>query len=201
VTKTLFSLLHCLIWSHKNIKQEHYMKTNKNTLKEKTDSLAEGYNIILDKTRESLEELKSGKTTAVLHDAMEIAKQKTVEMGDLTIDEVEKIAEFVRRDVHDAAHFIKTEEREFTDWLRLDLLLLKKKILDNFEFLVDQMRSEILHTSKNVKRSLTWHTGEITGIGTLECNHCHELIHFHKAGHIPPCPKCQKTNFSRRWHK
>ena len=173
------------------------IKTDK--IKERIADLSEAYNTLLERTKSSLEVMRSKSSSATLHDAIDVAKKKAIDMRELSIDEAEKLAEFVRRDLYDAAHYIKAEERELTDWLKLDLLLIKKIILNNFEYLVDQMKSEIKHTSKNMKRTLIWHTGEITSIGTLECDHCHELIHFHKAGHIPPCPKCQKTNFHRRW--
>ncbi|MDH5595020.1 MAG: zinc ribbon-containing protein, partial [Gammaproteobacteria bacterium] len=45
-----------------------------------------------------------------------------------------------------------------------------------------------------------WHTGEVVGVGTLRCKACGELLHFHATGHIPPCPKCQKTVFNRVSH-
>ncbi|MCW8933631.1 MAG: zinc ribbon-containing protein [Gammaproteobacteria bacterium] len=177
------------------------METSKNTLKDTASRLTEGYNKFIDRTKESLDNISTDKASSALHQAMDKAKNKAVELGELTITEADNISRYVRQDVHDAADYIKTEKRELADWLRLDLLLIKKNILKNFESLVDQMKFELKHTSKNIKRSLTWHTGEITGIGTLECDHCHELIHFHKAGHIPPCPKCHKTNYHRRWHK
>ena len=176
------------------------MDTKKEQAEENKVHLTMGYKTLIERTQKTLNEM-STEIPSTLHDAMEIAKKKAVEIGELTAIEADKVAEFVRRDIHDAAQYIKTEERELADWLRLDFLLLKKKALNDFDFLVKQMQSEIKHISKNMKPGLTWKTGEITGIGTLECDHCHEHIHFHKAGHIPPCPKCQKTNFHRQWHK
>jgi NADH pyrophosphatase NudC (nudix superfamily) len=42
-----------------------------------------------------------------------------------------------------------------------------------------------------------YHTGEITGIGTLFCDNCGHSLHFSKTGHIPPCPHCSHTRFHR----
>lgn len=176
------------------------MDTKKEQVEENQTKLTDGYKNLIERTKKTLNEIDS-EIPPALHDAMEVAKKKAVEIGELTAIEADKVAEFVRRDIYDAAQYIKTKERELADWLKLDLLLLKKNILDDFDFLVKQMQSEIKHISKNMEPGLTWKTGEITGIGTLECDHCHALIHFHKAGHIPPCPKCQKTDFHRQWHK
>ena len=43
-----------------------------------------------------------------------------------------------------------------------------------------------------------YHTGEITGPGTLVCDNCGEELHFHKPSRIPPCPKCKGTSFHRK---
>ena len=34
-------------------------------------------------------------------------------------------------------------------------------------------------------------------LGVLTCDECGEQMHFSKAGHIPPCPKCKKGHFHR----
>jgi hypothetical protein len=45
--------------------------------------------------------------------------------------------------------------------------------------------------------ALTYHTGEATYGGTFQCKHCGSLVHLKKPGHLPPCPKCHKTEFQR----
>ncbi|PCI18096.1 MAG: hypothetical protein COB62_07115, partial [Piscirickettsiaceae bacterium] len=37
--------------------------------------------------------------------------------------------------------------------------------------------------------------------GTLECIACKQTLNFKKTGHIPPCPKCHKTEFKRHSKK
>ncbi|MEN8132051.1 MAG: hypothetical protein ABFS45_18110 [Pseudomonadota bacterium] len=58
-------------------------------------------------------------------------------------------------------------------------------------------RLEIKHIKKGPGHPLEWHTGEITGIGTLECESCGKRIHFYKAGRIPPCPACHDARIHR----
>ncbi|MBI3773498.1 MAG: hypothetical protein HY272_12460 [Gammaproteobacteria bacterium] len=42
-----------------------------------------------------------------------------------------------------------------------------------------------------------YHTGEITGPGTLICEGCGEHVQFHHPGLIPPCPKCGGRDYQR----
>lgn len=46
--------------------------------------------------------------------------------------------------------------------------------------------------------SAGYHTGELTGLGTLVCDQCGDKLHFQKPGHGPPCPKCSSTHFHRQ---
>jgi len=62
---------------------------------------------------------------------------------------------------------------------------------------VDKTTIELDQLKARADRLGEWHTGEITGPGTLVCSACNELIHFHKTGHIPPCPKCHATIYKR----
>lgn len=45
--------------------------------------------------------------------------------------------------------------------------------------------------------SLIYKTGEITHGGEFACEKCGAKINLKKTGHIPPCPKCSKTEFRR----
>jgi hypothetical protein len=44
---------------------------------------------------------------------------------------------------------------------------------------------------------LAYKTGEITHGGEFTCASCGAEIHLKKPGHLPPCPKCTKTDFRR----
>ncbi|MEE9491971.1 MAG: hypothetical protein V3W04_01145, partial [Gammaproteobacteria bacterium] len=44
----------------------------------------------------------------------------------------------------------------------------------------------------------TYHTGEVTGPGTLHCAECEEILTFHQPGKIPQCPKCHSTTYHRK---
>jgi len=55
-----------------------------------------------------------------------------------------------------------------------------------------------LHSLSNkAKKKLSYKTGELTSAGTLTCQSCGQKVHLKATGHVPPCPKCKATLFSK----
>lgn len=44
---------------------------------------------------------------------------------------------------------------------------------------------------------LRYHSGDMTHGGVFVCTHCGQTMHVKKPIHLPPCPKCHKTEFRR----
>ena len=160
------------------------------------EKLVHAYKQILQSSKEVLDVTKKEATPAVL-DAIDKGKEKAAELTELTVEEIDKVSDFVVRDLHDAAEYIAVGERELGDWLRIDALLIEDKFLEAFSHMVDHTRVALDEIAANAKRASEWHTGEITSAGTLVCSKCGEVLHFHNAGHIPPCPKCHGTVYNR----
>ena len=160
------------------------------------EHLISAYERMLDRTKHALQNAGE-KAGPLVEKALDIAKQKAYELGELTREEAETVSDYVVRDIHDAANYIVEQERELGDWARLDLLLVETKLLDLFSTVVDQTKLELDQWAKNAQLFGEWNTGEITGIGTLECIQCGQTINFHKISHVPPCPKCHGTVFRR----
>ena len=130
-------------------------------------------------------------------DALDAAKEQAIHLGELTKDEAELISTYLRRDLHDAGEYIEQQRGELGDWLRFDVEQIEKRIWDSLSVLVDKTTIELDQLKERAERLGEWHTGEITGPGSLVCTACGEEIHFHKTGHIPPCPKCHATVYKR----
>lgn len=158
--------------------------------------LADAYDHMMDRVKETLEELKD-QSEPIIEKALENAKQRAVELKEVTEEEAERIAESLKKDLQDLGSDIATKGREVADWLRLDALNIEKQVLERLSALADQAKVEFDHLKNTLSHYDEWHTGEITGIGTLECSKCGKPIHFEKTGHIPPCPKCHGSTFRR----
>ncbi len=143
--------------------------------------------------------LQKAEDTAVptLKKSLEHAREKAVELDELTREEAEKIAAYVERDLHDAAGFLHKTGEEFRDWARFDMKLIESSILDMFASVADKTRLELERFADQAREAALYHTGEVTGPGTLVCSGCGKELHFHKTGRIPPCPGCHGIKFAR----
>lgn len=141
---------------------------------------------------------KAEKTTLpTLKKSLDAAREKAVELNELTREEAEKIAAYVERDMKEAAHYLVETGDEFREWFRFDVKLIEGRLMEMFASVADRTRLELERFANQAREAAVYRTGEITGPGTLVCDQCGKELHFHKAGHIPPCSKCHGTIYRR----
>lgn len=132
-----------------------------------------------------------------LKEGLELSKQKLSDWGELSREELDHVANYLQRDLHDAAEFLQQSGKSIGDWVKRDLEFAEYKFAELFADLAETTRSKLDEFAARARKVGEWHTGEITGVGILECKSCGEKLHFKTAGHIPPCPKCQGTVFRK----
>ena len=158
--------------------------------------LAGGYQRMLERVRSAIETAEKD-TWPHLHDKIAEAKEKAVELGELTREEAEKLGDYLKRDLTDAAEFMTRTGKELREWLSFDLDVIEDRLMNMFALMVDHTREELQRLAEQARESEYLHTGEMTAMGALRCEDCGKEISFHTPGHIPPCPACQGTRFSR----
>jgi len=155
-----------------------------------------GYERMLERLRERL-----GSTSQAVeqgfHEALEAARERSVSLGELTRDEADRVAGWLQRDLEDAAAYVDEARGSYADWLHMDLQLVENWIWDRFSSVADQTRLQWQALNRQLQAAARYHTGEVTGPGTLVCRDCGEVLHFKRTGHIPPCPKCHGSRFER----
>ncbi len=166
---------------------------DKNNMEEATDKLVDGYNTMLDKLSEWTEKADEAAGPMVINGVKE-AEEFLAELKTWSKEEIDLISRYVKRDLHDAAASMEKENKSFLEWLEFDIHRIEDRVLSVFANMADQTRIELDHI-KDIAD--TWHTGEVTSIGTLKCKNCGKELHFYKAGRIPPCPSCSHTEFKR----
>lgn len=162
------------------------------------DKQLRAYEQMLNHARELLADAKQGLTPG-LEKILEASKEKASELGELSVEELDKISNYLRRDLYDIANFLAEDRGELRDWLRFDIEQVEERILESLSLLADPTKVDLAEFREQAKLFGEWHTGEITGPGTLVCESCGEELHFHNTGHIPPCPKCNGSRYHRKF--
>lgn len=149
----------------------------------------DGYDILMKFLYEAMDN-----TLHSIADGLEIAKEKTFELGHLTQDEINKLAEYIENDIEHAAHTLDLGENDtLTEWLKFDIELIENFAIDS---LADKTRVELTKLERAAQLN-TYHTGDITGPGTFACEQCGKEISFDSTNEIPECPDCSSKTFVR----
>jgi hypothetical protein len=135
------------------------------------DALGEAYEKMFERAVENFHKAEE-KSGALFHKMIDEAKEKAVELEEVSREDAE-------------------------NWLGFETTLLESSIFDLLLKAADKTTLELLKMKEDAQQASIYHTGEITGPGTLACDQCGEKLHFRKAGKIPPCPKCHATTFHR----
>ena len=158
--------------------------------------LSEIYETMYENVAENLQKAKERSGTLV-HDLIEEAREKVVELEDIADEDAEKLAIWLRRDFDDVINYVSETDYAVKDWLGFETSLIKSELIQAMLDTADKTTLALLRMKENAHEPYEYHTGEVAGSGTLICDECGEKLHFHKAAHIPPCPKCHNTSFHR----
>ena len=160
------------------------------------NSLIDAYNQMMARIKDSIESAEA-QAVPTLQKAIDHAKHQAIHLGEITLEDAEEIGNYIKRDINDAAEYLMETSHEFSEWLMLDIDIIEQKVLELFLSVADKTRVELEQLAHPSCKISQYHTGEITGPGSLICEACGEMIHFTTTGHIPPCPKCKRTRFKR----
>ncbi len=162
-----------------------------------TDKLVHAYEQMLRQTHETIEKAQH-ESVPKFREMLEKARDNMVELGELTREEADKVSDYIKRDIEDAANYIAETGQEMRDWWRFDLELIERRMVDMFTQVADQTSLQLAQWAETARQMSLYQAGEITGPGTLICDHCGAETHFVKAGRIPACAECGRTRFRRR---
>jgi polyhydroxyalkanoate synthesis regulator phasin len=163
------------------------------------DKLSAAYDKILQEVHEALESARENALPG-LREYLDDAREKMVELGELTREEAEKVSGYVERDMKEAANYLLETGEQLSAWWRFDVQQIENRMLEMFTSVADQTKLELAKFTQRGTTPSHYHTGEITGPGTLVCTGCGKAMHFKKTGHIPPCSGCKGTDFQRTAH-
>jgi len=153
------------------------------------DALAARFNKIYFSTKERGHEARIA--------ALDKAKAELIAAKEFTAERGEQLRRYLARDLDqtvDAARELGETARQ-----RLDPERLEAGALASIAGVLEWAGKSMLKLSTKARKPLTCKTGEITSAGTLTCQACGQQLHLEKTGHIPPCPKCKGTVFTKSY--
>ncbi len=160
------------------------------------DALGAAYETMYEHAAANIHKVKD-KSGPLLHELVDDAKDKVIKLEEVAEEDAEKISIWLKRDLEDVVHYLSEIDNEVKSWLGFETTLIKNEVIRLLLETADKTTVQLLRMKENADKPSLYHTGEITGPGTLICDDCGERIHFHKVAHIPPCPNCHKTDFHR----
>jgi rubrerythrin len=171
-----------------------------NTIQHHSSSrLINAYNQMMATIREVFEDTDPSDIT--LLKALDIASERAVHLGEITLDEAQEIAGYIKRDINDAAEYMMETSSEFSDWLMLDIEVIERKVIDLFLSVADRTRIELEQLKNHTQELSLYYNNEITGPGTLICNQCGHRVQLVTTTQIKTCPECGNNTFQRKEFK
>lgn len=129
--------------------------------------------------------------------AIEHAERRMKETGEHTQEQVSRLGRNLKKDLLSVFKAAEPPVRELSDTVGglFDLWRDKSGVI-----LTDLARAvgDWSHQFSNkLDDMLLYRSGDMSHGGTFICVNCEQTLTLKKPGHLPPCPKCHKTEFRR----
>jgi hypothetical protein len=145
---------------------------------------------------ERLGEVRETLTAAMLREALDKTRIKLRDAGEHAADTVDKVAATIEKEIGDTLHRLGPTWGKFS-----------AKTAGLFEVWRDRSSQFLAHAASASGEWLReagtrlehprYRTGEMTDAGTFECTACGERVELDTPAHLPPCPRCRRTEFRR----
>jgi len=129
-----------------------------------------------------------------LDEALKKAKEDLGKAGDFSTEQMDKVADYVKRDVVDNAGKATEAVKKAVDPQRV-----AAGVHSIYARILNSAADALSDLAAKAEKATEFKTGEITSSGTLTCKECGAEMHMKATGRIPPCPKCKKTIFRRSY--
>lgn len=157
------------------------------------ENLSGLYEKMAKELRERLEH--AGEVTGeALDKAMHETREWAGKMREHYQEDIERVSQYLRRDMEAAVRRAADETRRAFDAGRL-----QAGFMGLVSSLAHKAGEQFERWAKSIDRHITYNTGEVTGPGTLVCTACGQEMHMEETSHIPPCPRCHHSEFHRHF--
>jgi hypothetical protein len=160
------------------------------------DREIKNYERLADKAKQIFESSKEN-SVAWIDEALAKAAEQLEEAGELTKQEAHRARELLKKDLE--ATKVDFEKASRGVKAALDPSRAGAGFADLASHLFDSLGDTFKKWAAKSEQSLSFHTGQVTGPGTLTCKACGTELHLDDTSRIPPCPKCHKTDYRKSY--
>ncbi len=164
---------------------------------------AKVYDRMLERVEKALAE-RELKTWETVREEIDNAVAFEQGVEELTRDEVNLLAAYLERDLaHLLQHISGSEDNDVAEWLRLDLALVERGLVDMLFSIADRTTLDTLELSQKLQHPPgKYISGEVATAGVLRCLECGHMVCLTETTHLEPCAACGSHYFERvtaRW--
>lgn len=127
--------------------------------------------------------------------ALDKAHEQMVALGEFSAEQGQEMKNFLARDLEQTTADMQHLGEEAK--VHLNPARLGAGALASVAAAMEATSQALHSLSDKARQSLTYKTGEMTSAGTLTCKACGAKVHLKATGHVPPCPKCSGTVFTK----
>jgi len=161
------------------------------------DKLLKIYDKIMDQIAEAIH-TADVTLQPTLEEMIDNATNLAHQAKDISVKDAKEFSQYLKRDLDDVLHNIHQQGIELRQWLRFDYELVEDKFINIVSKAADKTWLTLNRLEESKRIAIIYKTGEITAPGVIDCVGCSQSMQFKKSTHIPPCPKCHKTEFVRK---
>ena len=152
----------------------------------------EGYHKLLLLLEHRWQESKSGDINKFVQQGLEAYRFSS----DITEQQLNEIEQQLRQDLNAFVASLKYNPPTYRE--TPELLAMQGTLWQWLWQISDNSQIEWQGIADDIEHNGVYHSGEVVGLGRLECNKCrHQLFHYHP-DILPSCPECDGTQFKRQ---
>lgn len=171
------------------------------TVKEAKDHMVTKYDLLAEKFHHLYLEGQDRGREAMAK-SLETARKQLTAAGEFSVEQSHDLKRYMTRDLNHAIalteHFGDATKEAFNpSRLEAGAISSLASVLEITGSALKSLSEKTTDLSNKTKEKLMCRTGEVTSAGTLTCKKCQQTLHMKITSHIPPCPKCKATEFSK----
>jgi len=124
-------------------------------------------------------------------------KEQAYAVDEFSREEIDKVADYLQRDIQDAAEYLSVEGKELQDWFKFDVELIEARLFEQLSTAINTTNIELENLTATAGKENLWFKDEIASPGSFICNSCDYNFQFFEILALPDCPKCGEGVFKR----